>query len=336
MSQQHVQCTWLTWLVLAKPVHVYAREPQTPNGRHYGRETQSKQDTSVAGGQASQCPPGLAFVSDVSPDPSSRVNEPPSRIPKIIHQTGRSRCVSAKFHEVMRAWMDRFPGWAYRFHDDAAMESLLARRWHAFPLLHAVVQCVHSMTMKADMWRYLALWRYGGIYADMDVKPRTLSNASISLDSDALFFIDVSVRSLTQYFMAATAQSPLMESALKAAICHVLDSHFPGGVNRFMYIARTTGPGALKRGFVTFMESNVSMNITYGTSITPGLYIGQGGHRVRVAGDHNRMIVRDALGRAKKGEYTSMNMTHFSGFNQHNGLNATNRSCMSEERSCAA
>tara|TARA_B110000046_G_scaffold29812_1_gene31396 strand:- start:145 stop:318 length:174 start_codon:yes stop_codon:yes gene_type:complete len=57
----------------------------------------------------------------------------------------------------------------------------------------------------------------------------------------------------------------------------VLDPHFPGGVNAFMYIVRTTGPGALKRGFVTFMESNVDIHITYGTHVTPGLYIGQGG-----------------------------------------------------------
>jgi len=48
-------------------------------------------------------------------------------------------------------------------HDDKAVKRLFdSRKWPEFPLLKEVLPCLSSGAMKADYWRYLAIWEYGG------------------------------------------------------------------------------------------------------------------------------------------------------------------------------
>ena len=64
--------------------------------------------------------------------------------------------------------------------------------------------------MKADLWRYLALWEWGGLYTDMDNTPGyqwAIENGTvISDDMDAVFEIEVGGYP-SQYFFASKLYS---------------------------------------------------------------------------------------------------------------------------------
>ena len=53
------------------------------------------------------------------------------------------------------------------------MNALFDKEWPEFPQLRNSIDCLKNAggAAKADLWRYLALWVYGGIYTDMDNSP---------------------------------------------------------------------------------------------------------------------------------------------------------------------
>jgi inositol phosphorylceramide mannosyltransferase catalytic subunit len=88
-------------------------------------------------------------------------------IPKIIHQTWKNAELPAPFRSYQQSWRDHHPGWEYRFYDDAACRALV--RDHVPTLLPLYDACPHPV-QRADIFRYLAVARYGGLYADLDME----------------------------------------------------------------------------------------------------------------------------------------------------------------------
>lgn len=69
----------------------------------------------------------------------------------------------------MASWRDLNPGYEYRFYTDADMD-LLVRSEHPelLPLWGRL-----AGVLRADLFRYLVLMKYGGYYADVDVTCNT-------------------------------------------------------------------------------------------------------------------------------------------------------------------
>ena len=117
------------------------------------------------------CPGNLVYIEDVIREPSQELSK--HMISPIIFQTSKSRCVAPEIADIIQRWRDNFPEYSYRFYDDEAMDAMLYdEKWDdLFPGLRFIVKCidmVHNPTMKTDLWRYLVIWEYGGIYSDID------------------------------------------------------------------------------------------------------------------------------------------------------------------------
>jgi mannosyltransferase OCH1-like enzyme len=144
------------------------------------------------------------------PNPSSSSSSPRRRkIPPVLYQTAKEKCILSSMYETtIRRWIqppsshpssdhdhDTDLEWwlSYRFYDDERMEKyLLQPQWkELFPSLSLALKCINHVNMpvmKADLWRYLILWEYGGIFADLDVLPvmtttkaNTGANATLGL-----------------------------------------------------------------------------------------------------------------------------------------------------------
>jgi Glycosyltransferase sugar-binding region containing DXD motif len=85
------------------------------------------------------------------------------KIPFQIHQTVKTRCVTPEVHALSKSWQDL--GIPYYLHDDHSMDALiLSEASDAFPQLKIIwKQCLRVPAAKADLWRMLLLWTYGGI-----------------------------------------------------------------------------------------------------------------------------------------------------------------------------
>ena len=146
------------------------------------------------------CPDGLVYVPNTF-RPESLV--PPGRkIPKVVHVTSKTRCFTEDFARNVERW--RFEGYSLFVHDDPSVERLLAaRRWPQFPLLREARACLSHGAAVADLWRYLVIWEYGGIYTDIDDAPGSLfaNGTRIKDKADAFFEVD-RTDPPSQYFFA--------------------------------------------------------------------------------------------------------------------------------------
>jgi hypothetical protein len=234
------------------------------------------------------------------------------RIPNTVHVTGRTRCLTKPFHDNLRSW--HFTNYSFVFHDENAVDRLLQKKWPEFPHLNKAMKCIHSGAGKADLWRYLLLWEYGGIYTDMDTAPRRKflterGGWPIISDQDDAFFVVEDSGVLSQYFMAVSPRHPLMYFAALHTLRRLMEVENVGN----QYAPFVTGPGALKSAFITFMGTDGT-----GThnKVLEGRYMGLGNRTVTVAGSRktsNHYIKRySVLPKDKKTGYARMGMVHFS------------------------
>ncbi len=72
------------------------------------------------------------------------------KIPKIVHMTSKTRCMTDRFEENINLW--RFDDHSLFIHDDDAVSRLLDKVFVEFPLLQDVRHCIHSGAGLADLW----------------------------------------------------------------------------------------------------------------------------------------------------------------------------------------
>ncbi|KAG7342747.1 glycosyltransferase sugar-binding protein containing DXD motif [Nitzschia inconspicua] len=253
---------------------------------------------------ASDCGPDLMYIEDiVVPTSWNR------RIPMVVHVTGKTRCLTKPFMDNLERW--KLKNHSFYFHDEESVDRLLQEYWHEFPQLQIMQHCMVSGAAKADLWRYLILYRYGGIYADMDSAPGDLfftkdnSTTIISSDDDAFFEVE-RIGVLSQYFMAASPKHPIMFLAVQQVFARLMDTDSIG----HQYVPYVTGPGALKTAFIRFMGE------TSGGIVSSGIYTSPTNRSLTVVGkrrSNNQYIRRESLNAMdKKRGYELMGMKHFS------------------------
>lgn len=110
------------------------------------------------------------------------------RIPRIIHQTYFEDITKETFPQLVRlqnTW--KASGWEYRFYsDDTARDYIRANYPERFV---SVFDTLLPGAYKADFFRYLVLFKEGGIYADIDVMLDT--NLDQFITPDLAFFAPI-------------------------------------------------------------------------------------------------------------------------------------------------
>ena len=196
------------------------------------------------------CPPGATPILDTIRHHHHHDDELLHRkIPRIIHITSKSRCATPKVQALVQQW--RFANYSLFFHDDDAVDRLFRhpKTQKTFPLLNETLMCVTNGATKADLWRYLALYTYGGVYTDVDDTPVGFNEHTIQPDDDSWFPIE-GLGIVAQFFFASSPGHPVMKYAIDFGIQNLRKI---GNVMR-NNPARNTGPGALKNAFILLMN----------------------------------------------------------------------------------
>ncbi|KAL7500473.1 hypothetical protein ACHAWT_010442 [Skeletonema menzelii] len=264
------------------------------------------------------CPNGLLYIHDhILPDnithydidPTNTDQLIPRKIPRLLHFTSKSRCMTQAFANNLHLWKDTLGSkYSIYIHDDHAVNKFIYHRsWMEFPELQELMSCITAGAAKADVWRYLMIWEYGGIYSDMDSAPNTrkFTVDTITAEDDAWFPLEM-LGIPAQYWFAASPRHPILYFSAKSALGAVAWRPDISNNNA----AKTTGPGAFKVGFIYFQRFIGDVSDGY---VTEGLYRGVQNRTVKVVGtkdNANEWILRESI-RGKSNNYKEMGMTHF-------------------------
>jgi mannosyltransferase OCH1-like enzyme len=94
-------------------------------------------------------------------NPSNMIPDQEVRVPKIIHQIWIGKEVPKEFADYINSWKEKHPDWEYRLwtqHDIASF---------GFVNKKYILESRNPGEI-SDLMRYEILYRYGGVYIDMD------------------------------------------------------------------------------------------------------------------------------------------------------------------------
>ena len=147
--------------------------------------------------------------------PITSTSTTPTKIPKVIHQTWKSKNLSD--YPVKNSYDDwKSAGYEVILWTDSMVEELV--RDH-YPNLYPTFKGYALNIQRADIARYVILYHSGGIYADLDCY-RGFNDVKDLLDADMALPITDDKLSITNHFMVAAKGSPVLLYALENAYKH--------------------------------------------------------------------------------------------------------------------
>jgi hypothetical protein len=200
-------------------------------------------ETSLLGGSSSTANSGSS---------SAASNSSPKLIPRIIHQTFRSRQVPENAKSIMRSWQDHNGNnWQFRFYDDEACLDFVRRE---FPEYLEAYKALPKDVERSDFFRYMVVLRLGGVYADIDVECRQPLDkvirptdtmvvgweSEVPTDAQAYKRHFARKRQVLQWFFAAAPGHPVLRQICQH-IAHNTLRVFSNNTNRDTL--ERTGPG---------------------------------------------------------------------------------------------
>lgn len=156
-----------------------------------------------------------AIIPKVLPARDSRKYE--QKIPKIIWQTMKTNLVPVFMKNYADTWIGLNPEYEYRFCDDNDIIDFIK---NDFPQYLEGYKKIKYGASRADLWRYLVMYRYGGVYADIDC--RCINPLQNWIDPEAAYVTQLGTnKDVCQWLIISIPQNPVF---LKAAQKILLNS----------------------------------------------------------------------------------------------------------------
>ncbi|KAG6012558.1 hypothetical protein E4U54_007455 [Claviceps lovelessii] len=210
-------------------------------------------------------------------------------IPKIFHQSWKSLDLPAKFQEWSLSCRQKHKDWEWVIWTDE--DNLRLVQQH-FPWLEEVYNALPGPIYRADLSRYLYMYIYGGVYADLDTEcllpTESLENTYGTLFepatppvADMALFGRMGTRpdfehSIPNAWMAATPGHPLFLQSTQ----HVVDLHNESvAAGKSIGSAEgATGPISLRDAIVIYEENKVRGGLTLSETVQHLISVGPFAH----------------------------------------------------------
>lgn len=168
-------------------------------------------------------------------------------ISKYVFQSWKTRDLPQKMIEHRNAMISLNPSYIYELYIDEDMDRFVDMYYSGI-----IAECYHKLNIivsKVDFWRYLVLYKFGGIYLDMDseiARPldsliRETDKAIITMEGNPYFFV--------QWCMMFEAGHPILKSVIEVVVDNIINNKYPNDVHKM------TGPSAFTEGIQKYHQS---------------------------------------------------------------------------------
>ncbi len=167
-------------------------------------------------------------------------------IPKNIFQTFKTSRLPFITRFYIRRLQRQNPGWDYQFYDDERIGQFFAKE---FP--PAYLSAYESLTIgaaKADFFRYAVLYKYGGVYLDIDGYARKPLDQFILPDDEAVISYEGNPGLYCQWALIFNKEHPFLKRTLENVLNNIREHRYPHDVHA------TTGPTAYTRSINEIMN----------------------------------------------------------------------------------
>lgn len=149
----------------------------------------------------------------------------PQKIPRIIYQTNADHVVPGGMYKAIYSWIDNNPEYEYRYYTNDECRNLIADHFDK-KILKAYDMLIPG-AYKADLWRYCALYKYGGVYADSAMVNLVPLSEFITADDEFVAPIDCTYSGgIYNAFMASIPKHPLLRKVIDLTVERILNKEY--------------------------------------------------------------------------------------------------------------
>jgi len=195
-----------------------------------------------------------------------------------IIQTGKTRSLSSVDRAVAANLRLLHPDWEYIYFDDNEVRNFVITE---FPEYRTVFEGFPYPIQRVDFFRYLAVYRYGGFYFDLDVL--LAESLTRLLDDECVFPFEELTLSrflrerhgmdweIGNYAFGATPGNPFLEAVIENCVKAQCDPNWVkpmmAGIPRVFgsefHVLNTTGPGLLSRTYAEDADLAKSVTVLF-------------------------------------------------------------------------
>ena len=146
------------------------------------------------------------------------------KIPYNLFQTFKTKDISPALQAFLDSWKEQNPEYTYKFYDDDMCDKFMKefdlRAWKAY---HRII----PGAFKADLWRYCVLYKYGGVYADVDTVCLGKIDNFLNEKTEFVAPIDLDDKLLYNAFIAAAPGSKSLKACIDTIVHNVENNIVP-------------------------------------------------------------------------------------------------------------
>lgn len=146
-------------------------------------------------------------------------------------------------HPLIQQKIDFFkslnPEYTYHLYTDDDMDNFVNEHFKG-----EIAECYNKLNIivaKVDLWRYLVLYKYGGVYLDMDSSIEKPLCELIHDDDDAIITAEENPSFYVQWALIFSKQHPILKKTIEIVCNNIKNNTYPNDIHR------TTGPTAYRR-----------------------------------------------------------------------------------------
>jgi mannosyltransferase OCH1-like enzyme len=178
-------------------------------------------------------------------------------IPKIIWQTYKlpQNGLAPYMKAAAQTWIDMNPNYEYKYMDDTQAEKFVldeyGSEWHKI-----FIDCPVGV-MRGDLWRYLVIYKYGGVYTDLDTECQEPIDVWLNKDYDFIVCPENEIH-FCQWTFASSPGNPVLKSVLDEIKQRFISPDY----TRDHFVHELTGPGVWTRGILNALNVDSIKNLT--------------------------------------------------------------------------
>lgn len=185
------------------------------------------------------------------------------RIPRIVHQLWRTEQIPVRWLSAVASVKRYHRGWQYRLWTDATMDDHVKAN---HPDLYPVFAGFNRQIMRVDVFRYVLMHDFGGLYCDLDyefVRPFEYKDAELvlSLEYDEAYGDDEN--QVANYIFASVPRHDLWRDILLDVQSNPPFAATPSDV------CIVTGPKLISRVFFAHRDSYAGVELTHKPVLSP-------------------------------------------------------------------
>ena len=155
-------------------------------------------------------------------------------IEKNIFQCYWNRSGNPLINDLINKHKSMNPDYNYYLYDDKDMDVFVNKHYNG-----EISECYNKLNItvaKADFWRYLVLYKYGGIYLDRDSSIEKPLNQLIKEEDQAIITEEGNPYNYVQWALIFSKEHPILKKTIELVCDNIKNNRYPND------ILKMTGP----------------------------------------------------------------------------------------------